>query len=154
MRHSRHCRSAAALALFAAVFLGACSKEPPPPPTPAPATPAPTPTPFKVTSVDLGTSIAEDKRIKDAATTFGSRDTIYAAISTEGVAAKATLKARWTFGPKGTLVNEETRDIAPTGPAVTEFHITKPSGWPAGKYSLEVSVDGSPVATKEFDVQK
>lgn len=55
---------------------------------------------------------------------------------------------------QGTLVNEETRDIAPTGPAVTEFHITKPSGWPVGKYTLEVSVDESPAATKEFAVQK
>ncbi len=150
----RHFRSAAAMALLAMFSLAACKKEPPPPPpTPVP-TVAPTPVPFKVASVDLGKSIADDKKVKDAATTFGPKDTIYAAISTEGVAAKATLKAKWTFGAKGTLVNEETRDIAPTGPAVTEFHITKPSGWPAGKYTLEVSVDGSPVATKEFDVKK
>ena len=108
----------------------------------------------KVTSVDLGKSIGDDKRIKDAATTFGRHDTIYAAISTEGVSPKATLKARWTFGAKGTLVNEEARDIAPTGPAVTEFHIAKPSGWPPGKYKLEVSADGTTVSTKEFDVTK
>ena len=151
----RRFRIAAPFALLAVVLLGACSKkEPPPPPTPVPATLAPTPVPFKVTSVNLGKSIGTDKSVQAAASTFGTHDTIYAAISTEGAATKATLKARWTFGAKGTLVNEETRDIAPTGPAVTEFHITKPSGWPAGKYSLEVSVDGSPVATKEFDVQK
>ena len=149
----RNSRSVAVLALLAAVLLGACSKKEPPPPTPAP-TVARTPVPFKVTSVNLGKSIGDDKSIKDVATTFGPHDTVYAAISTEGPAAKATLKARWTFGSKGTLVNEESRDIAPTGPAVTEFHITKPSGWPAGKYSLEVSADGSPVATKEFEVQK
>jgi hypothetical protein len=150
----RHCRSTTTLALLAVVFLGACAKKeaPPPPPTPVPATP--TPVPFKVTSVDLGKSIGDDSRIKDAATDFGRNDTIYAAISSEGVSAKATLKARWTFGAKGTLVNEETRDIAPTGPAVTEFHITKPSGWPVGKYTLEVSVDGTPVATKEFTAHK
>jgi hypothetical protein len=58
------------------------------------------------------------------------------------------------MGYCGPLVNEESRDIAPTGPAVTEFHIAKPSGWPVGKYTLGVSVDGSPVATKEFAVQK
>ena len=149
----RHMRFTASLALLAVVLLGACSKKAEPPPPPAP-TLAPTPVPFKVTSVDLGKSIGDDRRIKDAATTFGLHDTIYAAISSEGVSPKATLKARWTFGAKGTLVNEETRDISPTGPAVTEFHITKPSGWPVGKYTLEVSVDGSPVATKEFAVQK
>ena len=150
----RHFRSATALALLAVVCLGACAKKEPPPPPPAPTTLAPTPVPFKVTSVNLGKSIGDDKSVKEAVTSFSSHDTIYAAIATEGAAEKATLKAKWTFGAKATLVNEETRDIAPTGPAITEFHITKPSGWPAGKYSLEVSVDGSSVATKEFDVQK
>jgi hypothetical protein len=152
----RQLRFTAKLALLAVVVLGACSKKeaPPPPPTPVPATPVPTPVPFKVTSVDLGKSIGDDKRIKDAATTFGRKDTIYAAVSSEGVSTKTTLKAKWTFGAKATLVNEEARDIAPTGPTVTEFHIAKPSGWPVGKYTLEVSVDGSPVATKELEVQK
>ena len=145
------------LVLAAAVALAACGKKepPPPPPTPIPApTAVPTPVPFKVVSVDLGKSIGDDKKIKDAATTFGPKDTIYAAVSTEGAAAKATLKAKWTFGDKGTLVNEEARDIAPTGPAVTEFHIAKPSGWPAGKYKVEVSADGNVAATKEFEVKK
>ncbi len=146
-----------ALVLIAAVSLGACAKKepPPPPPTPIPApTAVPTPVPFKVTSVDLGKSIGEDKKIKDAAALFGPKDTIYAGVSSEGASAKATLKARWTFGAKNQLVNEESRDIAPTGPAVTEFHIAKPSGWPVGKYKLEVSADGAVAATKEFDVKK
>ena len=149
----RHIRFTTSLAVLALVFLGACSKGEAPPP-PAPATPVPTPVPFKVTAVDLGKSIGDGKLIKDAATTFGRHDTIYVAISSEGVSPKATLKAKWTFGAKGALVNEETREIAPTGPAVTEFHIAKPSGWPVGTYTLEVSVDGSPVSTKEFAVQK
>ncbi|MEO8587388.1 MAG: hypothetical protein ABI584_14580 [Acidobacteriota bacterium] len=150
-------RPAAMLALVAAVALGACAKKepPPPPPTPIPApTAVPTPVPFKVKDVDLGKSIGDDKKIKDAAAAFAPKDTIYAAVSSEGAAAKATLKARWTFGAKNQVVNEETRDIAPMGPAVTEFHIAKPSGWPVGKYKLEVSADGASVATKDFEVKK
>ncbi len=153
----RHRFALPVLVLVAAVSLGACAKkEPPPPlPTPVPApTAVPTPVPFKVASVDLGKSIGDDKKVKDAATTFGPKDTIYAVVSTEGVAAKATLKARWTYGAKGTLVNEEARDIAPTGPAVTEFHVAKASGWPAGQYKVEVSADGKIAATKDFDVKK
>ena len=147
----------AALVLAAAVALAACARKepPPPPPTPVPApTAVPTPVPFKVTSVDIGKSIGDDKKIKEASAVFGPKDTIYAAVSSEGVAAKATLKARWTFGAKAQLVNEETRDIAPAGPAVTEFHIAKASGWPAGKYTLVVSVDGNVGVTKEFEVKK
>ncbi len=146
-----------ALALVAAASLAACAKKepPPPPPTAVPApTAVPTPVPFKVVSVDLGKSIGDDNKIKDAATTFGPKDTIYASVSTEGAAAKATLKARWTYGAKDKLVNEESRDIAPTGPAVTEFHVAKKSGWPAGKYKVEISADGTAAATKEFEVAK
>ncbi len=146
-----------ALALAAAVSLASCAKKepPPPPPTPVPLpTAVPTPVPFKVVSVDLGKSVGDDKKVKDVATTFGPKDTIYASISTEGVAAKVALKARWTYGAKGTLVNEEARDIAPTGPAVTEFHVEKKSGWPAGKYKVEISADGAVAATKDFEVKK
>jgi len=147
-------RSAVLFALLAAVSFGACAKkELPPPPTPVP-TVAPTPVPFKVTTVDLGKSIGDDKKVKEAAATFGPKDTIYASIASEGVAPKVTLKARWTYGEKGQLVNEETRDLAPTGPAVTEFHVAKPSGWPAGKYKVEVSADGNLAVTKEFEVKK
>ena len=150
-------RPAAILALVAAVALGACAKKepPPPPPTPVPApTAVPTPVPFKVTAFDLGKSIGDDKKIKEASAVFAPKETIYVVILTEGVAPKATLKARWTYGDKGTLVNEETRDISPSGPAATEFHIAKPSGWPAGKYKVEVSADGTAVGTKEFEVKK
>ena len=52
------------------------------------------------------------------------------------------------------IVNEEARDIAPTGPAVTEFHVAKASGWPVGHYKVEVSADGTVAATKEFEVKK
>ncbi len=143
------------LVLVGAVSLGACAKkEPPPPPTPVPAPTAVPPVPFKVAGVELGKSIGDDKKVKEAATTFGPKDTIYAVVSTEGVAAKTTLKARWTYGAKGTLVNEEAREIAPTGPAVTEFHVVKASGWPAGRYKVEVSADGTVTATKEFEVKK
>lgn len=150
-------RSAAVVAALVALSLVACGKKepPPPPPTPVPQpTAVPTPVPFKVTSVDLGKSIGDDKKIKDVTATFGPKDTIYAVVSSEGAAAKVTLKARWTYGAKGTLVNEETRDISPTGPAATEFHIAKPSGWPVGKYKVEASADGAVVATKEFEVKK
>ena len=148
------------LVLAAAVSLAACAKKEPPPPAPTPipgATAIPTPVPFKVVSVDLGKSIGDDKKIKDAATTFGPKDTIYAVVATEGVSPKVALKARWTYGAKGGLVkavNEEARDISSTGPAVTEFHIAKPSGWPVGKYKVEVLADGAVAATKDFEVKK
>jgi hypothetical protein len=49
-------------------------------------------------------------------------------------------------------VSESTQTIAPTGDARTEFHVSKPDGWPAGKYKIEVLVNGATAGTKEFDV--
>jgi hypothetical protein len=28
------------------------------------------------------------------------------------------------------------------------------SGWPAGKYKVEIAVDGTPATTKDFEVKK
>ena len=52
------------------------------------------------------------------------------------------------------LVSESQETIAPTGPAVTEFHVSKAKGWPAGKYKVEISVDGAPAGTQDFEVKK
>jgi hypothetical protein len=36
--------------------------------------------------------------------------------------------------------------------AANEFHISKPDGWPAGDYQVEISLDDKPVGTKKFSV--
>jgi hypothetical protein len=71
---------------------------------------------------------------------------------TEGSAPSKTITARWTF-EDGQVVNEETQTISPSGPAVTEFHITKATPWPAGKYKVEILVDGASAGTKDFEVK-
>jgi hypothetical protein len=107
----------------------------------------------RVSQVDLGRSLTADKTINDRTDSFKPTDTIYASILTEGAAPTATLNARWTY-QDGQAVKESTQTIAPTGDARTEFHISKPDGWPTGKYKLEVSLNGSSAATKDFEVQR
>ena len=64
----------------------------------------------------------------------------------------ASLKARWTY-EDGQVVDESAQTIAPTGgAAVTEFHISKPTGWPVGSYKVEVLLDGAPAGSKNFKV--
>ena len=151
-------------AMTAALALSACGKKeepaPAPAPTPAPAAPAPAPVtpppapapaPVAVASVDLGTAVGPDQKVSAPTTTFGTKDTIYAAVSTTGTATNAVLNAKWTF-QDGQTVNESSQTIAPNGPAVTSFHISKPDGWPVGNYKIEISLDGKSVATKDFSV--
>jgi multidrug efflux pump subunit AcrA (membrane-fusion protein) len=144
----------------AAVVLAACGKKepppPPPPPPPAPVVQAPPPPPAGVTlaAVTLGKAVGADKKVSAATETFAKGDTIHASVDTTG-AGKATLAAKWTFHKDGKSapVKEDSATVDATGPATTEFHISKPDGWPAGEYQVEISVDGKPVATKTFKVQ-
>jgi hypothetical protein len=153
-----------ALGLAGALTIAACNKSPenaPAPattPAPAPATTPPppaTPPPaagVSVTSVDLGTAVGADQKVTSPATSFSPKDTIYAAVSTTGAASNATLGAKWTY-QDGQTVNDSSQTIAPTGPAVTTFHISKPDGWPAGNYKVEISLDGNAVSSKDFSVK-
>lgn len=106
---------------------------------------------FHVTRVDLGNAIGADKKVTAPSVSFKPSDTIYASIASEGASANVSLSARWTF-EDGQLVSEATQSIAPSGPAVTEFHISKADGWPAGKYKLEVSANGKPAGAAQFTV--
>ncbi len=109
-------------------------------------------TALRVTDVTLGRAVGGDKAITDRTETFRPNDTIYASVATEGSASSATLRARWTF-EDGQVVDESTRAIASNNRERTEFHISKPNGWPAGKYKLEVFLDDRSVETKNFEVR-
>ena len=106
----------------------------------------------KVTDVTLGRAIGGDKAISDSTDKFRPNDTIYASVTTDGSAPSATLRARWTF-EDGQTVSESSQPIAPNNRERTEFHISKPNGWPAGKYKLEVFLNDQSVETKTFEVQ-
>jgi hypothetical protein len=107
-----------------------------------------------ITDVDLGSAIGTDKRVMndDDTDEFRPSDTIYAVVSTEGAASGATLMARWTY-EDGQPVDESTQSITPNGPAVTEFHISKPDGLPVGKYHVEIFLNGDSKEKKDFEVK-
>lgn len=151
-----------AAAIAGALALTACGKKeepaPAPPPVAQPAPPPvappppPAPAPVAVASVDLGSAVGPDQKITTATSSFTPKDTIYAAVSTTGTSPNAVLAAKWTY-QDGQTVNESNQTIAPNGPAVTSFHISKPDGWPVGKYKVDISLNGQAVASKDFSVQ-
>ena len=105
----------------------------------------------RVADVNLGRGVSADKHVANQSDSFTARDTIYASIHTTGSAPSTNLTARWTF-QDGQVVDERTETISPNGDAYTEFHVAKPSGWPAGKYTLHVLVNGQETQTKDFTV--
>ena len=146
------------LPLLVVAVASACKKEPPPPPPPPPVTAPPTtvPPPVSVSAVTLGSAIGEDKKVAEAKEAFGKKDTIYASVDTAGTG-HAKLRALWSFvkGEKTAKVEEKTIEFDSSAPAVNEFHIAKPSGWPVGDYKVEIFLDdaAAPAMTKEFKVK-
>lgn len=107
----------------------------------------------EVASVDLGKSVGNDNRVTESTDTFLPNETIYASVVTNGSAPSAELKTRFTY-QDGQVVDESVRTIAPNGQAVTEFHVSKPDGFPVGKYRVEVFINGASATTKEFEVKR
>lgn len=146
------------------------------PPTPAPATPppastAPAPATTAPTSGGMASNAAADE-IKVAAVTLGSavdrsfavskeqrhfapeEKAIYAAVKTIGRAENATLNATWSYVEgKGQTFSSTTESIATDGPATTTFKVQNPNTWPQGKYRVQISLNGKPVATEDFEVR-
>ena len=121
------------------------SEMPPPASTAQPAAPATT---VSVTTVDLGNAIGADNRIAAPTTSFSTKDTIHASVATDGPGGNLT--AKWTMGDK--VVDTQDKTVA-AGPQVTEFSISKPDGWPAGHYTLQVSANGNVLQSRDFDVK-
>lgn len=150
---------AIAAALLGAIALGGCKKQDdselaaPPPTEPAVTTPEPAapamPATLTVTTVDLGNAVGADNRVSAPLSTFAPTDTIHASVATDG-ASPGDLTAKWTF-EDGQVVDTQTKAIS-AGPQVTDFSISKPDGWPAGDYTLELLVNGMVVQTRELEV--
>ena len=102
-----------------------------------------------VTGVALGRAIGADKRVIDEVGDFAPTDTIYASVETEG-SGSGTLAARWTY-EDGQVVDESSHPIG-GGEQVSEFHVSKPDGWPEGHYEIVILLNGQEVDRKGFDV--
>ena len=153
-------------AMLGTAALVGCKKkeEAPPPPPPVAAEPAPLPPPAPVaatatvSSVDLGNAVGADMRVTAPMTSFSPKDTIYAAVSTAtsdpAASVPGKLGAKWTHVDSNQVVKEEpAKDVTFTGAGVTDFQISKPDGWPTGKYKVEISLDGNVVQTRDFEVK-
>ena len=156
------------VALLGAVAIAGCKKNeepaatPPPAAEPAALPPVTTPAPMataSVTGIDLGNAVGADMRVATPMSTFATGDTIHASVATSTSDAMATVPAslgiKWTYldSDPDQVVHEETRQVNLTGAGATDFQISKPDGWPTGRYKVEVSLDGAVVQSREFEVR-
>jgi hypothetical protein len=108
--------------------------------------------PLRVSDIQTGKAVGSDNKIGDQTTSFAVRDTMYISVITDGAAKDAKLAAKWTFN--GKPVSEDSQTISPTGgTTATEFHISKKTAWPKGKYTVDVSLNGVSAGTKDLEVK-
>ena len=156
-----------AVLIGSAAMVGCKKKEEPAPMPPVasePAPPAPAPAPMpaaaataSVTGVDLGNAVGADMRVAAPMGTFAPKDTIYAAVMTAtsdpAASVAGKLGAKWTHVDSNQVVHEDSKELTFAGDGVTDFQISKPDGWPTGKYKVEIMLDGNVVQTREFEVR-
>ncbi|MEO8001042.1 MAG: hypothetical protein ABI644_04145 [Arenimonas sp.] len=147
------------IAATLALALSACKKEAPVEVAPVAVEPAvapmaapPAAAEIMVAAVNLGTAVGADQKVTAASTTFGIKDVIYAAVDTKNAAKNAALAAKWTF-EDGQVVHEESSNISPEGDVTSNFKLANDKAWPVGKYKVEISLNGAPAQSVDFEIK-
>ena len=107
--------------------------------------------PARVAWIELGKAADPNGRVTAPSSQFTPKDTIYVSVLTDGQLPGSTLSARWTY-EDGQVVSENRAPLGADRQA-TEFHISKPDGWPTGRYKVEIALNGQPAGSRDFEVQ-
>ena len=152
---------ALAAALVGTVALAGCKKKEEPvvtppaavEPAPAPAEPMPAPAPVSAMVVTVGNTAAADKSVA-AVGMFGVKDKIIVSVKTDAATpANAAIDAKLTF-QDGQVAAQQTANVVAGGADTTNIEFTKATNWPAGKYKVDVTLNGQPVGmTQEIEVK-
>lgn len=122
-------------------------------PAPAPVPAEPLPAPVSATSVTVGNTAAADKSVA-AVSTFGVKDKIIVSVKTDAAtAANAAIDAKLTY-QDGQVAGQQTANVKAEDAGTTNVEFTKATPWPAGKYKVDVTVNGQPAGmTQEIEVK-
>nr|WP_298133643.1 hypothetical protein [uncultured Pseudoxanthomonas sp.] len=152
---------ALAIALVGTIAVAGCKKKEEPvvappaavEPAPAPAEPAPAPMPVSATSVTVGNTAAADKSVA-AVGMFGVKDKIIVSVKTDAATpANAAIDAKLTF-QDGQVAGQQTATVVAGGVDTTNIEFSNTNAWPAGKYKVDVTLNGQPVGmTQEIEVK-
>lgn len=107
--------------------------------------------PLQVETIQLGRSLNPDSSVAAHATTFDRSDTVYVSVLTSA-AGSGTIAVKWIY--QGRVIDEPRREVSYREPAATAFHLVNSGGFPPGAYSVEVFVDGKPVGSRNFNVDR
>ena len=147
------------VALAGTVALAGCKKKeeavvaPAPVVTePAPA-PVEAPAPVSATSITVGNTAAADKSVA-AVSTYGVKDKIIVSVKTDAATpANAAIDAKLTY-QDGQVAGQQSATVVAEDAGTTNVTFSNANPWPAGKYKVDVTVNGQPAGmTQEIEVK-
>jgi hypothetical protein len=107
--------------------------------------------PLHLATLQLGRTINGDHTVGIHTTRFKPDENIYAAVLTDNTGS-STIVARWSYA--GKVVSEMQKKVSYKGPGATEFHFESADGFYDGDYKVEILIDGQPVASRDFRVER
>jgi len=111
-----------------------------------------TPVDTRILDVQLSDN-SDGKRLTGITTDrIKSSDGVFLSIRSKGTANKYTLSSRW-LDPTAKTLTEYSQTISTAGQTDTVFSLSKPDGWPKGRYQVEFSIDGKLLRTVPFTFQ-
>ncbi|HSX64227.1 MAG TPA: hypothetical protein VLF15_05825 [Pseudoxanthomonas sp.] len=141
-------------ALAGSVALAACKKQeeaavttPPPAAEPMAPPPVASSAPVTATSVTVGNTAGADKTVAPTAT-FSPQDKIIVSVKTEGAATNTAINAKLTF-QDGQVAGDQSATLNTAGMETTNVEFSNSAPWPAGKYNVDVTIDGQPAGTTQ-----
>ena len=152
--------SALIVALAGTLALAGCKKKeeavvaPPVVTEPAPApVMEPAPMPVSTTSITIGNTAAADKSVA-AVSTFGVKDKIIVSVKTDAATpANAMIDAKLTY-QDGQVAGQKSATVVAGGVDTTNVEFSNTNAWPAGKYKVDVTVNGAAAGmTQEIEVK-
>ena len=148
------------VALAGSIALAGCKKKeeaviaPPVVTEPAPApVMEPAPMPVSTTSITVGNTAAAGKSVA-AMSTFGTKDKIIVSVKTDAAtSANAAIDAKLTY-QDGQVAGQQTATVVAEDAGTTNVTFSNANAWPAGKYKVDVTVNGQPAGmTQEIEVK-
>lgn len=124
----------------------AASAAPAPPPAPVDSPPV-EPVAVAADAVLVGTALDAAGAATGAKPAYSTSDTVHASLSAKG--RSGTAKVYWT-APNGLSAKEEEKPLSGEN---VNFQFSRADGMKAGKYNVEIDVDGVPAGIVDFTVQ-
>lgn len=109
-------------------------------------------TPVALEDVELGRAINDDHTIKDEATRFQPKETIYASIRVSGSANSGLVRTVWST-EKGEVVQDNTRIVSPSRGETVSVQMARAQGLAGGRYRFDVFLDNRLIESKDFFVE-